>query len=114
MSLFAEWSEFVKAQEPLAPHTYLRLGGPAQWLAAPRRQAELAAVAKRAREKKLPVRILGGGCNVLVKDEGVPGLVIRLADPAFAGVTIKGGVLRAAAGCSLTAAISEAARQSLS
>lgn len=114
MPLFDAWSGVVKAQEPLAPHTYLRLGGPAQWFAVPRSEAELVGILKEARQEKLPVRILAGGCNVLVKDDGVPGLVIRLSEPSFAEISISGATLRAGAGCPLTAAISEAARASLS
>jgi UDP-N-acetylmuramate dehydrogenase len=114
MPWFDDWKDIVTQQAPLAPLTYLRIGGPAQALAAPRGVDELTALIRRAAQEKLPVRILGAGCNLLVRDEGVPGLVVRLADPAFAKVEFKKNVLTAYAGCSLTSAISEAARRSLS
>jgi UDP-N-acetylmuramate dehydrogenase len=113
MSFLDTWAEVVKHQEPLAPYLSLRLGGPAQALMEPRSEDELAAVVRRCRQEKHPVKILGGGCNVLARDEGVPGLVVRLAAPAFTAVTVSGRTVRAGAGAALSAVISEAARHSL-
>src|SRR5271170_3936092 len=94
MTEFQEFAEFVKANEPLAPYTHLKLGGPAEALVQPRTVAELCAVVKRAGDKRLPMRLLGGGCNVLVNDEGVRGLVLRLHEPAFKEVAVQGRTVR--------------------
>ena len=65
------------AEEPLARYTAARLGGPAEWLYFARSSIdELVEVTRAAWEQALPVRVLGGGANVLVSDEGVRGLVI--------------------------------------
>lgn len=63
--------------EPLARYTAARLGGPAEWLYVARESTdELVEVVTAAWAAGLPVRILGGGANVLVSDRGVPGLVV--------------------------------------
>ncbi|MBL8130655.1 MAG: UDP-N-acetylmuramate dehydrogenase [Anaerolineae bacterium] len=63
--------------EPLAKYTAARLGGPADAVYIARRSLdELAAVMRRAWTAALPVRVLGGGANVLVSDSGVRGLVV--------------------------------------
>src|SRR5690349_9141827 len=96
-----EFAEFVKFREPLAPYTYLKLGGPADALVQPRAREELAAVVRRCSEARLPLRVLGGGCNVLVPDEGVRGVVLRLSEPAFSQVGVEGKRVRAGSGASL-------------
>jgi UDP-N-acetylmuramate dehydrogenase len=63
--------------EPLARYTAARLGGPAEWLYVARGPLEeLAQVVMLAWEAGLPLRVLGGGSNVLVSERGVRGLVI--------------------------------------
>src|SRR5262245_35461241 len=105
--------EVTRREEPLAPYTYLRLGGPAELLVQPRTRAELAAVVRRCSETGTPLRVLGNGCNTLVRDEGVRGVVLRLTEPAFQTVTVEGGLVTAATGASVSALISAAARHGL-
>src|SRR5438309_8156410 len=97
-SQLEEFAAFVKFHEPLAPYTYLKLGGPADGLVQPRSREELAAVVQRCFQQRLPVRVLGSGCNVLVRDEGVRGVVLRLSEPAFTQVTVEGKRVRAGTG----------------
>lgn len=108
-----EFAAFVKYDEPLAPYTYLKLGGPAEALAQPRSAEELGTLVRRCLERQLPLRILGGGCNLLVRDEGVRGVVLRLSEPAFTEVGVSGKRVRAGGGASLAALISQAARHGL-
>jgi UDP-N-acetylmuramate dehydrogenase len=108
-----EFADIVKRNEPLAPYTYFKLGGPSEMLVQPRSPEELAAVIRRCAEKQIPLRVLGGGCNVLVRDEGVRGAVLRLSAPVFTGVTVEGKRVRAGAGAVLAALISQAARHAL-
>ncbi|MFW6193439.1 MAG: FAD-binding protein, partial [Gemmatimonadota bacterium] len=68
---------------PLAPLTSLRLGGPARWLASCRDVDELRDALRLARERRLPVLLLGGGSNVVLPDEGWPGLVVRVRVPGI-------------------------------
>ena len=51
------------------------------------------------------MRLLGGGSNVLVRDEGVAGMVISLADPAFSNIDIDGNVVTVGGGANLANAI---------
>lgn len=62
----------------LAPLTTLQVGGPAEYLARVTSEAELQAVCCWARSQQLPVRVLGGGSNVLVSAAGVRGVVVLL------------------------------------
>jgi UDP-N-acetylmuramate dehydrogenase len=113
MAALDEFADAVKRNEPLAPYTYLKLGGPAEMLVQPRSRDELAAVVRRCFQERIPLRVLGGGCNVLVPDEGVRGAVLRLSAPAFTQVTVVGRRVRAGTGASLSALISTAARHGL-
>lgn len=89
------------------------MGGPAQYCLAPRSADELSRVLKTCHEAQIPVRIMGGGSNLLVRDEGVPGAVIRLTNPAFCSVKVDGNVCTAGAGAALSHVISETIRAGL-
>jgi UDP-N-acetylmuramate dehydrogenase len=67
----------LSANVPLADITWFRVGGPAQVLFTPADEADLAYFLKRA-PSGLPVTVLGLGSNLLVRDGGLPGIVIRL------------------------------------
>ena len=62
----------------LAPYTSWVIGGRAEYLSLPQTTEELSQLLKYAQSEKLPVTLLGGGSNVLISDEGIPGLVICL------------------------------------
>lgn len=66
----------VKLDEPLSNHTYIKVGGPADFLYSPINKKELTHVVKLCRELEIPFTILGLGANVLVSDKGVRGLTI--------------------------------------
>ena len=68
----------VLFDEPLAPYTSFRIGGPADVMAAPRSQEQLMALLQWAAREGLPYFILGGGTNLLVRDGGFSGMVLRL------------------------------------
>ena len=67
----------VLFDEPLAKHTYYRIGGPADVLAAPKSVAELGILAEVGRQSRASVHILGLGSNTLAADEGYRGLVLK-------------------------------------
>ena len=73
---------------PLGPRTWYGVGGPAEVLAHPASTAQLAALVNRCREKTIPLYVLGSGANLLVRDQGVTGIVVTLDDPAWKGVEI--------------------------
>lgn len=113
MSCLAEFADILQYNATLAPFTQLRLGGAAEIVAHPRSREEAAALVLRCTQEQIPLRVLGGGCNVLVRDEGVPGVVLRLTAPAFTQITVEGRRVRAGAGALLSALISESARHNL-
>jgi UDP-N-acetylmuramate dehydrogenase len=69
--------ERVHMNAPLAPLTTFKVGGPADVLLETRSSAEIVDAIRIARGHRAPVRVLGGGSNVLVADAGVRGVVIR-------------------------------------
>jgi len=76
---FHRLQHFATADEPLAPHTTYKLGGPAAVFASPRDETELALVGEVVRDTGLPVLALGRGSNMLVADAGFEGIVVSLA-----------------------------------
>lgn len=66
----------LKANVPLASLTSFRVGGPAEWYAAPRTLEELQACLEWANSQQVPITMLGAGSNLLVSDVGLPGLVV--------------------------------------
>ncbi|WP_340646489.1 UDP-N-acetylmuramate dehydrogenase, partial [Phenylobacterium sp.] len=77
------------ADEPLAPFTWFRVGGPADLLFLPQDEDDLADFL-RSLDADVPVTVLGVGSNTLVRDGGVEGVVIRLAGRAFGQIEPRG------------------------
>lgn len=69
----------LEENKPLAPFTTFGIGGPARWFVEARTEAEAVEAAHWARERGVPLFVLGGGSNLLVSDEGFPGLVLHIA-----------------------------------
>jgi UDP-N-acetylmuramate dehydrogenase len=92
----------IRENVPLAERTWFKLGGPAQYFAEPSSVDELQSVIVRCRDEGLQARLLGGGSKVLVRDEGVTGMVISLANSAFTNTKIDGR--RVTVGCGATLA----------
>src|SRR5580704_16133558 len=78
MHAFDDFDGAVRTGEPLAPLVWFRLGGPASYFANPRQIDQMIALLKRCRDEGIALKLLGGGSNVLVRDEGVDALVIHL------------------------------------
>ena len=102
----------LKIDEPLAPYTTWRIGGPADLLAHPVGREDLAIAVSWAGEHDIPWRILGNGSNLLVRDAGVRGLVLWMRRTLEA-VEIRGTGIEAGAGASLPAVANRAASAGL-
>jgi len=113
MSIFSGLENIVKEKCPLAPYTWYGLGGPADYLITPQSREQIAEVLQRCREHQLPVRVLGFGSNLLVGDEGVRGVVIRLENPVFCEFKFEGTTLKAGAGANLNKLVLESVRKGL-
>jgi UDP-N-acetylmuramate dehydrogenase len=68
---------------PLAPYTTFQIGGPARFFAEAFAEADIETALAFARVQNLPLFILGGGSNLLVRDTGFPGLVLHIAIPGI-------------------------------
>ncbi len=99
--------------ESMQRHTSFRIGGPADCLAIPQNEAELVALLEMSKAHHVPVTVIGNGSNLLVKDKGVRGLVIKLGG-GLLGVQREENRLSAGAGMTLAAVAFFAAAQSLS
>ena len=67
----------IQLNEPLARHTYMKVGGPADLFFVAQNSNELKKAVRAAMKLSIPYFILGGGSNILVGDKGIRGLVIK-------------------------------------
>ncbi|MBR1825538.1 MAG: UDP-N-acetylmuramate dehydrogenase [Alphaproteobacteria bacterium] len=88
-----------KLKEPLSRHTWLNVGGPADVMFMPADEADLQEFI-RQKNPQTDVFVIGGGSNLLVRDSGIAGVVIKLSDKNFAQCQIDGSRLYCGAGCS--------------
>jgi len=100
----------VTLYEPMANHTTLRVGGPAQFWVEPQTHGGLANALGFCSANRLPVMIVGRGSNLLVRDGGIPGVVIHLSKGDFSVVKINDWEIEAGAGVRLKQLVG-AARQ---
>ena len=82
----------------LQEFTTWRVGGPAEWFAEPADGAQLVALARWARERQLPLRVIGAGSNLLIADQGRAGLTVCIRRLQGSRVDGESGVVEAEAG----------------
>lgn len=104
----------VRNFAPLAGLTWYKLGGSARWLISPSTDAALAGVLARAADRGIESRVLGGGANVLVRDDGFDGVVVRLDGPAFTATRFDGELVQAGGGVDLMRLSHECSQRGLS
>jgi UDP-N-acetylmuramate dehydrogenase len=102
----------IEQQVPLSRFTTLGTGGPARWFAKPQSADELAEALGWAAERDVEVGVVGLGSNLLVADEGVDALVLKLSGE-LAAVEADGSVLRAGGGAALAVCLHRARAASL-
>ena len=78
LSNFMIIEELIQKDYPLAPLSTYKIGGPAEFFVAVSSQEELKGAIAWAKEHSRPITILGGGSNILIHDQGIKGLVIKL------------------------------------
>src|SRR5919201_23431 len=96
--------------EPLAPHTSLRIGGPADFFLRVTSEKDLAGAIEVARVHELPVFLLGAGTNLLVADRGIRGVVLQ---NGWREATAEGDIVRATSGTELAHVAAVAARNGI-
>lgn len=87
--------------EPLGKHTTLRCGGPAQFWAEPETEVGFARLLRFCTDRDVPVRVIGRGSNLLVREGGVHGLVIHPSSGTFVRLSVDGNEITAGAGLPL-------------
>jgi UDP-N-acetylmuramate dehydrogenase len=113
MPLAHQFPDITQRNQPLAPFTHLKIGGPAEYLIQPRTVDELNAVLAACKRDGVRVRMLGGGYNLLVPDDPIGGAVIRLVAPAFTFLKRDGKRVSAGGGGQLFDLIAFAVRNGL-
>src|SRR6202011_5113463 len=91
----------VRLYEPLSKHTTLRVGGPAQFWVEPRNEAALSELIRFCRCDNLPLFVIGRGSNLLVRDGGIPGVVVHPCGGHFDKIDISGVEITAGVGAKL-------------
>jgi UDP-N-acetylmuramate dehydrogenase len=110
---FAGLEEAVTENEPLAPHTWYKIGGPARWYVRPRTVAELQEAARRCVENEIPIYVLGLGANLLVGDDGVDGAVFRLDQDHWRRVKTDKTIVEVGAGADMQKLVLKTVRAGL-
>jgi UDP-N-acetylmuramate dehydrogenase len=103
----------IKIKEPLKNHTSFRIGGPADILILPVDVEEIRKAVMLCKKENIPFFVMGNGTNLLVKDRGIRGVVIKLAQN-FNDIEVENNILRCKAGVPLSVAARAAQENSLS
>ncbi|MFK7777992.1 MAG: UDP-N-acetylmuramate dehydrogenase, partial [Gimesia sp.] len=113
MSSIEDFKEILKKSEPLAKYSYFKIGGPAQFFLEPRDVDELQAVIQCCAENEIPVRVIGGGSNILIRESGVQGAVIRINGDGFATIKVDGTTMTAGSGALLSNLVTQSVKAGL-
>lgn len=108
-----DFNDILSRDEPLSQHTWLKLGGPAERFYRPTSRDQLVALVRCCHAADMPVRILGGGSNLLITDDAVPGAVIHVIAPLLSEVTVSGNIVHAGGGALLSHVVAESVRAGL-
>ncbi len=114
MTIFNGLEEIVEQDHPLAPHTWYRLGGPADYFIRPRNIEDLKEVIRRCNEQHVRMYVMGFGSNLLVSDEGVRGAVVKLEGAEWSRTEFEGEQITAWAGAELSKLVLDCVEKGLS
>lgn len=108
MSFPDDLMHLIRPDEPMGPLVWLGIGGPARFFAEPVEETDIQKLVQAASSQNLPIRILGGGSNILVREAGVDGLVISLTGATTSQMTIDDCRMTVGAGAKLSHAVIKA------
>ena len=94
-------SDNVKINEPMSIHTSFKVGGPADLFVKPGNAGQLAEIIKICGDRQIPVFIMGNGTNLIVREKGIRGVVIKVFDN-ISRYTVNGNFIEAEAGILLS------------
>jgi UDP-N-acetylmuramate dehydrogenase len=106
-----EYSD-IRFNEPMKDHTYFQIGGPADVMIIPSSEEELINAVKICRAKNIKYFIMGNGSNLLVRDAGIRGVVIKI-NGNFDKIEIKENIIYLQAGALLSSVSKQALKSSL-
>ena len=75
--------EKIYINEPMSKHTSFKIGGPAECLVKIKNSEELKAILKLSQQENIPLTIIGNGSNILVSDDGIKGMVLKIEIDTF-------------------------------
>ncbi len=104
----------VRREYPLGKRTTFHAGGCAEYFLESKSLAALAKLIKSAAAEKIPVRMIGGGSNVMVSDPGAGGIIVRLGGKEFGSIKMKNGLVCVGAGVSIASLLAWCEEQGLS
>jgi len=104
----------ILLNEPFSKHTTFRIGGPASIWVEPKDIDDLRQIMKFIRKNEVPFVVVGGGSNLLVKDRGFKGIVVRLNSTFFKKISVCGNIISIGSGVSLNNMIQVALKNRLS
>jgi UDP-N-acetylmuramate dehydrogenase len=105
-------AEIVRENEPMKYHTSFKIGGPADLMVLPRSLEEIKYVVTYCSENAIPLLVIGQGSNLLVRDKGIRGVVMKLGSN-FQEFILQGDQIQAQAGISMYDLVRNAAAASL-
>lgn len=89
----------IRFDEPLKDYTYTKVGGPVDYLVFPRNRYEIVRIVEFAKKEGIPWQVLGNSSNIIVREGGIRGFVIRMDH--LNSVTVSGYTIEAEAGANL-------------
>lgn len=114
MKWYHDLRAIVREDVSLAERTWYRLGGSARYYCTPRTIDQVRRIVQQAKASGVPLRVLGGGANVLVRDEGFDGAVLHLCGEHFGQVSISNDGVRAGAAVDLPDLVRQTVKRGLS
>ena len=116
-TIYGDLDVQVELDAPIGTRTWFNAGGSADVLLHPAGVEDLSEIVRRSRRTETPLRILGEGANLLVSDEGVDGIVLRLDAPEFRGIEFNADgnveLMRVGAGADMARTLMDATRRGL-
>lgn len=104
----------IKFQEPLKGHTTFKVGGPAKLFVEPKGINDLKLLLNLIKRHKIPFFLIGRGSNILINDNGLNAIVIRLNAPYFKRISFKNNLLNISSGVLLNNLVLSAKEHGLS
>ena len=92
----------VRENQSLAPFTWLQIGGPTRYLVEPNDSTQLIEIVRQCDKSAIPMRVLGGGSNLLIRESGFDGATFCLTAPGFSQMKQVGDTIVCGAGAKLS------------